>query len=285
MEDIELIEQYLRGELTPEAHQQFENRLATDQNLRQETELHRYAIYVVRQEARNELKAALKSRLSPGTFQPKRSFRWLLWTLGILVVAAGVVFWKFQYHQKNDVEPSQQLLLPDTTHRAESPEIPVQGAPSMPSPATNPDIQRIYAANFSPYTSNELQTLARAASDDDPFTQFVQAYLNRDFKNALKKFEMLSDEDKTNENILFLRANALLATNQASAAIPILDKICSDKTSTYLPDAQWYAGLAYLKANDLKRAKSYFKEIAASSRGKHPYAEKATKLLNTDLHK
>ncbi|MBL7826702.1 MAG: hypothetical protein JNJ57_08735, partial [Saprospiraceae bacterium] len=68
MEEHELIEQYLRGELTPEAKRQFETRLATDPALREETELHKAALETIRQGAREELKAALKSRWKPGTF-------------------------------------------------------------------------------------------------------------------------------------------------------------------------------------------------------------------------
>ena len=113
----------------------------------------------------------------------------------------------------------------------------------------------------------------------------MQSYLQSDFKTTLAKFEALSNEDKGNENILFLKANALLATNQTELAIKILDKICLDKTSNYLIDAQWYEGLAYLKLGNLDKAKSRLQFISTANNGKHPYAKEANRLLNEMLRK
>ena len=291
MEEHELIERYLRGELSPEAKRDFEDRLAADHALREATELHQKALAAIRRGAREELKATLKNRWAPGTFNPKRPVYWPFWLAGGLLVLAGLWFW--QSERQSDMPPQipvNQLPPPDTTHRAQAPKTP-NSTPPAPQQTEelfqqpNTEARKLYAANFTPYSSSELNILVRAFPENDPFSLFVKAYLAQDYKKALTQFDAQSEEDKNNENILFLKAMALLGDNQTSAALAILDKICSDKTSTYLPDAQWYAGLACLKKNDVKAAKRYFKEIVNSKNGNHPYAGQAKDLLLNPLLK
>ena len=123
--------------------------------------------------------------------------------------------------------------------------------------------------------------MVRAGQEETPFQLFVKAYLDKKYTEALRLFENLPAEDKTDENILFLKANTLLAANQTQAAIAILDKICLDKSSRYTTEAQWYLGLALLKNGDWKTAKSIFSFIKTAANGQLQHAAEAGEILRT----
>ena len=169
---------------------------------------------------------------------------------------------------------------PDSnTHQAAP--APVKPLAGTSAPLANMPVnleQRLFAAHFQPYQSNELNSLVQTAPDQSPFRLFGQAYLDGQYAEVLRRFENLTEDEKNNGGVLFLRANALLAIGQSDAAIGALDKICAEKMSRYLKEAQWYLAMAWLQKGTWKQAEKVFLLIKTTQG--HPYAARATVILN-----
>jgi tetratricopeptide (TPR) repeat protein len=288
MEEILLIEKYLRNELTVEERASFEANLAVDTDLREQFDLHLQALAAVRQQARAQMKVRLKDRWTADEFARQNSpYQWLSWVFVALLVLGGLGFWLWK--RTPVVLPNAQEIPsnPIDTTRLKFPRTPMDTLPAgnekikteEAPPQKSQDREKLYAVYFKPYSSDELNIQVRSEAGETPFTKFLQSYLDKDFRRALIDFAALSQEDQENENIQFLKANALLATNQARPATTILEKICAEKTSNYLVDAQWYLGLAYLRIGKIDEARATFQFIRSADAGKHPYSPQANKLL------
>ena len=171
MEEIEWIERYLRHELTLEERKIFEDRLATDSRLLEQLQLHQEALEAVRIDAREKMKAQLKTRWRPDEFASKPPFPWFRWLIGSLVVFGGITFWLLK---KSDKIPTHSPLIQAAPHDTLREEIPatlqdtlhqtrdVKKDKEAHQKKLAPDAQKIYASYFKPYTSNELQIQVRA---------------------------------------------------------------------------------------------------------------------------
>ncbi len=250
----------------------------------EKNELDDLAEKAIRRAGREELKQKLRDRTPAAPLATTSFFqKWKLVLGGLLVLAGAFFWWKNNDPKSTPPIENQQPANPELQNA------PVKIDPKTPVAETHPekfpekpgpkmDGKKLFAAHFQTFKSDEISGMVRAENEDGEFQKMLSAYLKNDHGAALQFFEKLPAEDKFNENVLFLKANSLLATNQTDAAILILEKICDDITSRFLAAAQWYLALAYLKNGQKREAEMELKFIKTANG--HPFSARAGQILN-----
>lgn len=118
--------------------------------------------------------------------------------------------------------------------------------------------ENLFADNFKPY-KNVVHPVVRGAQVLDQKTKAFSTYNNRNYEEAILRFEALYNQTGT-PYYLFYQANAFLANNQVEEAIPLLEKHL--ETDDSLKDkTPWYLAMAYLKLQDNENARRYLKIV------------------------
>ncbi len=264
-QDDKLIERYYSRDLNESELADFERRLTDDVEFREAVHLHADALEVIRMEATALLRARLteKGRVLDAQAQaPKnRSWRFVAW----MILALGALAW-WWISQKNtppsvpgninNVAPPAIESIPSTT----PPTTP--NTPGKPAQKT-PDNQKVFAALFQPYKDASLEPTRRGTSQTSPSEQFQQLYWDGDYRSALAAFDSLDLSAQKNDNLLFLRANCLLANGQAKEAGVLLEAILRNDRSRFMGQAGWYLALSRLQTGRRKEAEVLLRQIAA----------------------
>lgn len=98
----------------------------------------------------------------------------------------------------------------------------------------------------------------------------------RTFTTAYVRLQRLDRQVTPNDTLRYLQAYTLLEMGQGAEALTLLDQL-EAPPSQWLPQVQWYRGLAALLAGDKTGALGVFREIAGQA--KHPYRQQAKKAL------
>lgn len=284
-----LIERYLRHQLSETEEQAFESRMAADEAFRQEVLLHGRAMATLNFQGLRDLKKKLQQREESHALQKQKRQRrfWgmlLLLTLGLALV---LIFWRWA---KIGTPPESEPVIQKTP--TDQPKIKPQKSlspdtllekQSTTAPKTPPIAQRqvnneaLFAVAFQPYRDASLNPNVRDEQNPSPFEQFLQQYWEKQYLPALHAFEKLTVELQNNDDVLFLKANALLATGQTAAAAALFEGIIVRQTSRFEQQADWYLALCFVKNGELVRAKKALQAIAAQL--DHPQREDALALL------
>ncbi|MBK8556326.1 MAG: tetratricopeptide repeat protein [Lewinellaceae bacterium] len=283
--DFDLFDRYLDGKMTAAEMRVFEQMLHDDKAFSESFNFQKDARLAARLDGREDLKNRLRQRnlaaqekqkISPGK-------NWILVLAGLLLLVALFFLWKKGQNKPAEDLPHQEILPEKSTPGGQqkqseptTPGQPIAEKPTEKQPGS-PDVRQVFAANFDAFQSNEISGMLRADDSPDAFQQFVAAYLRGEHNEALRLFEDLSAEDKSNENIQFLKANSLLAVGKTDAAITVFEKISAERNGKYALEAQWFLGLAKLKKGDLVGAETIFRELG---KGKNsPYQAAAALIL------
>ena len=86
---------------------------------------------------------------------------------------------------------------------------------------------------------------------------FQFLYINKKYQEAINIFDSLDPSVKENDNVLFLKANALMAINKVDEATLLLETIIKNKESRNVKEALWFLGLCSIYKGDLQLAKHY----------------------------
>lgn len=287
--DHELIEQYLRHQLGEAAHRAVEAQMAADEAFRKEVLLHAQALAAINFQGLSELKKRLQQKEAVHTLQKQKKQR-LLWGLAIAVLTIGVVllywFWyktgtaaqnaqpiqKTPFDQQNR-EP-QKTVSPDTLPEKQS-STSSTSPTAQRKPKANP--QLLFATALQAYQDASLNPNVRDDQNLSPFEQFMQLYWEKKYGPAIEAFKQLDPALQKNDDVLFLKANALLASGQTDAAKTLFQAIITRKASRFAPQAEWYLALAYLKNVDLVQVQKQLQLI--SSQPNHPHRNAALALL------
>lgn len=265
--DTELIERYYRYELNESELADFERRLADDVEFWEAVHLHADALAVIRMEGTALLRAGLAAKgrmLDAMAAEPKS--RWW-WFAVPIVLLLGALAWWWASQEKapapapppetgNHVAPPASDTIPAVT-----PATPPQ-TPTVPTTKA-PDNQQIFAAWFQPYKDESLEPARRGAAEPAPSERFQQLYWEGDYRSALAAFDLLDLSAQKNDNLLFLRANCLLANNQAEEAGGLLETILRNDRSRFMAQASWYLALSRLRTGRRKEAEVLLRQIAA----------------------
>ncbi len=292
--ELERIERYLLNDLTEQERAAFEEKMKADAAFRHEVELHSRAISAAKMKGRELMKERLSQRKpTGGRSHPPRNWVAIL-LLSFLAVIA--IFW---WQTTKSDEPKKlpengSISSPaDTTNSSKAlPIDSIQHQQNQPKEEKTPEkknvsphiankrhaTEKLFAQYFQPYRDESLDPSSRGSEDEPtPFDRFQLAYWEGKHEAALTAFEELALALKRNDNLLFLKANSLLAVGDARAASAIFEGIIANGRSRFRSQAQWYLALAYLKMGEQRKADSLLKQLATDE--KNARQSDAKKLL------
>lgn len=262
---IQLIEDYLNNQLSPEATEAFQQRMQNDPFLTQEVDLHRNLLTGIRYAGRQDLKARfqtlermatspseappvppapVETPVVPLIANPRREtsrnnlFAWVSGTAAmLLMVAAGSYFW-FQA-QRSD--------------------------------------EQLYANYYERY-DNLLTSTERSEAEPVPTPEEIamQVYDRGDYAQAAQLLQELLNENPENPAWQLYLGICYLETDQTGRAIAEFQRVAKQREHLFIEQANWYLSLAYLKARQRENAVQTLQEIQNSDSS---YREKAVKLL------
>ncbi len=225
----EIIDSYLRGELTEPEKDEFDRQIAENPLLAEELEKIRTASSVVRKYAqREELKAIhqkMVSRRRSESLNPNHGIGFYMKIAAIIVFLvaawAGIGF---------------ATLSPATLYMEE-------------------------VVSYIPETTRDESDPRKAAVEYEMQTEYVKS-------NYTRVVELYQKSTTRNIRESFLAGNAYLATNQSFQAITCFQRVMAlssrENTFDYYQEAEYYLAWAYLKNNQLKEANQLFDKIYQS---------------------
>ncbi|GAB3261149.1 hypothetical protein GCM10027347_26000 [Larkinella harenae] len=251
-EQYELLEAYLRNELSAADQASFENEIRADAELLAEVNRQRelrlglraLGIQQALQQARNQYQASMTPATPldqpSATVRPLRSWRY--WAAAAsVVVLSGIGYYTYQQSASQQTE----LAYTESFRSGDA----LKGLPTTGVPAqtltTFQDALRNYKAGNYDRTIEQLRTL--------PVDKQTVAYKN------------------------YLSGLSYLANKQPANAIPLLLKARQTPSSALHQKADWFLALAYVKNNDKGRALPILKQISTDST--HPFQSLAQRVL------
>lgn len=250
--DIQLIEKFLDGKMTPEEKREFEQRLNLDQSLKE------------MMNDMNVLLDGIKASASKSTKEEK---------LERLRFFAEI----------NDIEKNAANL--ETPARV----VPLYRSPWLWSAAASivlvttiaiyfvgertPLNEKLYTAYFQPFDSPGGSAVRGGPPKITLKAQAYQAYDSGNYAAAAQLFEQLV-KDNDDAIAQMCLGNTYLEQGKTAKAEKVFTDMLA-KQNDLLTPAKWYLALTYLKENKLERAKAALWEVSKSS----TYGEKAQQLL------
>ncbi len=268
--DIELIERYYRNALTGPEHAAFQQRLASDADFREAVELHGDALDAIRREGSEVLRGRLgqKGRQLDAQAQPNKP--WPRWLAGIFVLLAVAFAGWWLLKKVLPAAPPAPVETPATPPDNALPPPPIAPAipretpvPTAPPEKKTPGTRQLFATAFEPYKDASLEPARRGAQAPTPSEHFQQLYWTGKYRAALDSFAALPPAVQNNDNLLFLKANCLLATGRASEAAALLDTILRNDRTRFMAQADWYLALSQLRSGKTADARARLQAIAA----------------------
>ncbi len=237
--DLELVEQYLKGELQKEELHKFEDRLKGDDVLSQLVEDTKELIAGIDYAARNETLSKLKSieaELPPFKETKTVSIYKKPWVLGVAASISIVLFSVYYVLFQNQITPNEEL----------------------------------FDQHFEVYPNIIAPTVRGAENIEKALKE--KAYYTYDLGLYEEANELLSqlpvDED---EGAVYLyRGICYLMLDDNEGALQSFNAYKASDFELFLPQVNWFMGLTYLRAGEVERAKEVWEEIPEgnSYRGK-----------------
>lgn len=260
--DIHLIDQFLTGTLDKDGQDLLNERLK-DEDFRTELEWKKESLAVIKQSGRAELKNKLKSfeknlkSENPNSNQP---------TLQSI---------------QSDKHPTASKTIPLKSRKKKVwPWIGVAasialllGVFFMQNTEEKPvDYLAIYTENYQPYP-NIVAPIVK--SETDSLTAYEEGFQLYEKGEYAKAIQNLTPSNSTEAE--FYSAISFLALGKTEKAISSLNIITADGESRFRQPAEWYLALAYLKIEDVAKAKALLSKVMETDG--HPYRGRATELM------
>ena len=238
-EDLELIEQYLSGDLSPEQQRHFEERLSMDSELRNNLNLYNSIHKTMKEEDplpnENELLQTLKqlngkyftTNVRQGFFK-----KWMAVVAAAAIIIMGGIY----------------FLLPSKTSS-----------------------EQLYA-QFAQH--NPLNIQSRGNRTDTIAQKAAIEFNKKNYRDALPVLEQYVQLQPLDIQMNFTLAECYLETGNYNDANRIFSSIANGQ-SAYMEAAKWYLALSALKQKDYTKCRNNLQNIPASS----PYFSKAKELL------
>jgi len=113
--------------------------------------------------------------------------------------------------------------------------------------------EKLFAMYFKP---DPGLVTAMGTSTDYSFDRAMIDYKTRHYKEAIAAWQELLSENKSNDTLHYFIGCAYLADEQATASIPLFEKVVSGN-NIFKKDAYWYLALAYLQQGNRDKALFY----------------------------
>ncbi len=217
-EEMELIENYLRNELSPEQSLAFNEKRNSDPNWANKIDEVKLLTVGLQeaslQQSMNEFHRSIETSKQTGTGKVIRfNTRWAVAASVILLVA--VATW---------------LLLP-----------------------LKDRYEKLYAGY---YTPDPGLLTAMSVSDNYAFEKGMVEYKNEEYEKALETWNALNTSGQPGDTLQYFLGMVNQALGRDDVAKKHLETIVSDSTQSFYSDACWYLGLILLKEKQTASAKS-----------------------------
>ncbi len=93
-----------------------------------------------------------------------------------------------------------------------------------------------------------------SVSEQYEFDVAMIDYKAGNYQKAINGWLNLRKGNERNDTLNYFIGSSYLASNDAKSAVPYFLEVTKNQNSTFLYDAQWYAGLAYLKLGNTQKA-------------------------------
>jgi hypothetical protein len=234
-----LIEKYLQNRLSPDEKRIFEELLEKDVDFKNEVTFQLNLKRVLQKEDEDSFRN-LVSDLERKSSKPQSKRFFIMLT----VAASIIIFLGLTYFLKISNKPTDNEL---------------------------------FAAYFQPY-ENVIYPIERGSDQQTEEVLAFYTYEEGDYEAAAVLFSQLYNSSKESY-YLFYEANALLQSDRASEAIPLLLEHLQSK-DVLKEKTKWYLALAYLKEQDKRNAKKYLREVVKDGKYKARDAKKLLKKMN-----
>lgn len=255
--EVGLISQFTEGTLTPENAIVFDNLIATNEAFAAEVNAYKEAILAVQFQKYSTLKNLLKDEEAKILSETKPIFRlrqlrgWAAAASIAILAIAGF----FLLKSSNKSLTNENLLANFYSEPFETRWLSVnKGGPE--------DEEERF--NINQYGESAYKKLREGWG----------LYLSGQYAESVDVFSKLNIP---NDTFLMARGNAFYQNNQASKAIDDLIKIAQNSQSKLKEEAEWRLISAYIKNNDMGKAKELCEKITQTN--KHKYAKNAELLL------
>lgn len=206
-EELEQIEQYLAGSLSPDQQAAFEQRLLADAGWHQKVQQVRLlSIGIQETKVETMLHEIHHEAISRPPAKTVRLFSWKkIAAAAVLIIAAGGGIWWLGFRQQSHQQLFAAYFKPDA------------GLPTTMSTPLN-------------YT----------------FEKAMVDYKTGNYRNAIKSWKELQVEHPDSDTLNYFIGVALLADHDYPSANDYLDKVINSGKKEFLNDAYWYKGLSLL---------------------------------------
>lgn len=114
--------------------------------------------------------------------------------------------------------------------------------------------ERLFAEHF---TADPGLPVAMGATDDPAFADAMVSYKEGNYAEARAKWTPLQQQEPSNDTLRYYMAMSLLAEGDAKASLTALEDLAHGPVSAFKSKAEWYLFLAYLKAGETEKARSF----------------------------
>lgn len=243
MDNMEVIEKYIDGELKDSALLDFENLLSNDENLARDYNLSLEVnnsileedVMVLRETMEYMFTEENKVKRIPNVFAGRRKY-YAAASIALLV-AAGGIFQKF-----NTIELDNSTL---------------------------------FETYYSPYDA----TITYRSGDtevDRVLLQAMERYEEQDFESALVLFEKVLEKDNEDMAVSLYTGISYLEEEKYNKATSSFNKIISDNDNLFIEQARWYLSMCYIKTDKIVEAKEILTDLVVNNTA---YKAKAKKVL------
>ncbi|WP_179343943.1 tetratricopeptide repeat protein [Winogradskyella ursingii] len=220
-QEFEIIDAYLKGQLSEDETAKFEYRLETDEDFKNKVaDIKTILTGIETQEMKDQLDVFHneidKQKISTKSETNVRHIDWKKLAIAAMFIIGAVSIWQFR------VDPNE----------------------------------RLYAEYFSPDPG--LPT-TMSSNDNYEFYEAMVDYKQGNFETAIKKWETLQNAKPKNDTLNYFLGVAHLANNNENEAVLFLEDATLNKEFALVNDAYLYLGLAYLKNGNVNKAKANFK--------------------------
>ena len=233
-ERYDLIERYVRQELTESETRDMEALLSTDKALRLELALHREVHHALHNADRAAFEAQLKEADHDYFSGMQSVSEPTLWRR-YLAAAAAVA-----------------LLL--------------TAAIALYVRNGKPDAGELFVAYYETYEMpGQLRSDDSSASTHTHLEQAMACYEKREFTRSADYFSLALNEHPNNMTALFLRGVSYLETDKAEFAIRDFQNVIAGGDNLFMSQSRWYLALSYLKQDKINEARQVLNAMPADN--------------------
>jgi len=245
MKNTEMIMKYLDGELEGEELKWFENELKNDPQLAEKFILHKEVnetlkdtdsirfrkklknIYQTFINSESTTRNANKNEINNISLSiPKYKNTWFLIAASLAVIITTVCIF--------------YMLKPKTYNN-----------------------EKLFSMYYKPYETDASYRSIR--TDFSLFSQGLRIYKQGDFKGALEKFKLLTENDNAFIPANFFSGISFIEEGQIQEAVKSFKFILNQNDNGLIVHAEWYLGLCYLKTNENNKAIDQFQKIVENN--------------------